>query len=286
MTEKATDRIELGETHANIIFGNRCIRIAKEHAIYTNLVVGSFDFLFSLVRPVEYNGWQFVDYSTPRYHDVVGYEPYPIMFPALAEAAKFTRGFEKFAQIGNESVVLDLGAYSGLSSILFDRQIKGGGRVIAVEPDTITLPCLKINIDNYERITGRKIDVLHAAVWQKDGYVLLSPEGNLGSTVFRNQTEGVAVRACTLNTVAGLFNLSRVDFIKCDIEGAEIVIFNDDKFFSRFKPRILIELHELSVDGVNRLTKQECVDTLSKYDYRFKDIGKRDIQLPLLECYP
>ena len=74
----------------------------------------------------------------------------------------------------------------------------------------------------------------------------------------------------------------KIDYIKCDIEGAERVIFEDSNFFENFKPRIIIECHV--VDGID--TTKKCVEDLSKYGYKCRPIEQFGVSLPLIECYP
>jgi len=270
----------------DVVYQNKCIRVAKQHEIYVSGIIDNFDSYFTMVRPIEIDDILFVDYSTRRYHDVIGYDLYPIMFPALAEFS-ITDGCIKFANLKDGAVTLDLGAYSGLSSIQFD--MLADGRVIAVEPDQITLKCALLNFENYMRITGRRIDLLKAAVWEKTGSCEFFSEGNMGASLFSgtNRSQiGSRVAAVTLSDMARIYKLERVDFIKCDIEGAELHIFKDKDFFKKFKPRILIETHEVNLDDVRTNTGEICRDILKPYGYRFETLKEAGMQLSVVLCYP
>jgi hypothetical protein len=76
--------------------------------------------------------------------------------------------------------------------------------------------------------------------------------------------------------------LETIDFIKCDVEGAEAVIFEDELFFKTFKPRIIVEVHFVK----NKETTDKVISDLKKYGYTFKKIHQTGVTLPLLECYP
>ena len=86
----------------------------------------------------------------------------------------------------------------------------------------------------------------------------------------------------TLSAIAEHFELSKIDFIKCDVEGAEAVIFNDRAFFERNRPRIIAEVH--NVRGT--MTTGTVADTLSPYGYRCTEVAQPGSDLPLLECVP
>ena len=81
-------------------------------------------------------GVNIVDFSTPRWHWVTGFELFPILFPSFVEPVVTTHQYIEFAELKKEAVVIDLGAYSGLTSILFDMAIPSGGQVIALEADS------------------------------------------------------------------------------------------------------------------------------------------------------
>ena len=75
--------------------------------------------------------------------------------------------------------------------------------------------------------------------------------------------------------------MDKVDFIKCDVEGAESVIFNDDEFFNKFKPKIIVEPHYVN----GELTLMKVQNSLKKYGYKFDLIEQHGVALPLLHCY-
>jgi len=265
---------------------NKCIRISHKHCLYLIDIVTSFQYYWNAVSPVRTNGIFLVDYSTPKYHQVYGYNLHPIIFPSFAEPVLTTNQYLKFARIKNGSVVLDLGAYSGLTSIIFDQLVGFSGRVIAVDADIVNIQYIKMNLDLYEKITRRKVALLEGAVWGDNNGIMFSNEGNMGSSstsLIGSQRGDVRkINSFTLGTIAKMFQLKTIDFIKCDIEGAESVIFNDDTFFKRYHPRIIIEAHIIN----SKSTLQACIDQLSKYGYKFKKIKQHRISLPLLACFP
>ena len=177
-----------------------------------------FDHYFSAVIPLEISGLSLVDYSTPRIHEVVGYDSHPIMFPSLAEPIVTTKQYLDFAGLHDGSVVLDLGAYSGLTSIVFDQAVGNSGRVVSVEADPLNIRCIKTNFNLYKKITGRRIELVEAAVWKDNDGISFSAEGNMGSSAvghvgaYRGQT--VRVQTLTLGKIVEQFDLQRVTFHK------------------------------------------------------------------------
>lgn len=160
------------------------------------------------------------------------------------------------------------------------------GRVISVDADQINIGAIYRNFKHYEKITGRHIELLEGAVWRDNEGIQFSTEGNMGAScvdyVDDYRGDKSMVKSFTLSKIAEIYQLNQVDFIKCDIEGAEAVIFNDKAFFKKYNPRIIIETH-LTNQGD---TMPMCIEVLSTYGYTCKKIEQLGVSLPLLECYP
>lgn len=275
--------------HADDIFikdGNRSIKLSIKHLIYLQDIINSFEYYFDAVKPLEIDGTQLVDYSTPRFHEVKGYDLHPVIFPSFAEPLSTTDQYLDFAKLRSGDVVLDLGAYSGLTSIRFDQEVGKKGRVVAIDADRQNIQYLKKNLYYYRKITGKTIDLLEGAVWENNKGLIFSSEGNMGSSavsfVGSRHNNIVKVPSFTLSTIAQKFKLKKINFIKCDIEGGESVVFKDEAFFKKYHPRIIIETHTINLKD----TAPDCKKHLSKYGYRFKKVIQKGVPLPLLECTP
>lgn len=217
---------------------------------------------------------------------MVGYDSYPILFPSFPEPLATTRHYIDFGGLGPGMCVLDLGAYSGLTSILFSRAVGPTGRVVAVEADLDNIDCIRTNLANFSRYCGNPITLLEGAVWEHCQGIEFSSEGNMGAsaTAIVGDNRGMVSRvpSFTLSSIADTVGLKRVDFIKCDVEGAEAMVFKDREFFRRFSPRIVIETH--FIDG--KSTEEACIRELEACGYRCELLAQNDYPLPLLKCVP
>lgn len=263
------------------------IRVSGEHSIYLYDIIRNFEFYFSGVRPIRWHDTDIVDFSTPRWHWVTGFEYFPILFPSFVEPIVTTKQYIEFADLKNDSVVIDLGAYSGLTSILFDMAIPTGGHVISLEADRNNAVACRENLLLYERYFKRKIKFLEMAIWKNDLGVNFSSEGNMGSSVVDivgpSRGENIIVPSLTLTQLAQRLKLEKIDFIKCDIEGGETEIFDAPEFFSEYLPKILIECH--FIDGKST-TEKRCREVLEKYGYTCDMVEQQGYPLPLLMCRP
>jgi FkbM family methyltransferase len=202
----------------------------------------------------------------------------------VAEPIVTTHQYIEFAQLGADAIAIDLGGYSGLTSILFDMAIPSGGRVITVEADQQNIVACEKNFAVYKERSSRTIELVKAAIWKNDDGVSFSSEGSMGSSVLSvvgaGRGKAISMPSITLESLAKQLNLPRVDFIKCDIEGGETEVFDRPEFFAVYSPRIMIECH--SVDGV--MTSGKCEAILKKYGYTCKQVTQEGYPLPLLEC--
>ena len=273
-----------GDTFFRIIKKNREIRLAHSQAIYLRDTIDNFDFYFEGVEPQRVGDIDFVDYSKPGFHKVKNFNLFPVFFPAVAEPTITTEQYIEFANLASDAVVIDLGAYSGLTSILFDMAIPSEGRVIAVEADSQNIGACRKNLAAYADHSKRTIQLVEAAVWSNNEGVTFSSEGSMGSSVLSvvggGRGENIKVASVTLERLAQQLDLSRVDFIKCDIEGAETEVFDRPAFFERYSPKIMIECHIVG----GRSTSHACIAVLEKYGYVCELMTQRGYPLPLLAC--
>ena len=266
---------------------NQIIRLRLDHVHYVGDYVKMFDFYFESVEPVQYTDYAVIDFSVSKYHDVIGYTRHPIYFPTVAEPITTTEQYLDFANLSEGKVVIDIGAYSGLTSILFKDLVGKSGTVVAVEADTENVEAIKKNFTLYKNITGNNIELLYGAAWNHNNGLTFSNEGNMGSSateiVGTGRGTSNQVPSYTLSRIAEEMNLSHVDFIKCDIEGAEEVLFEDTAFFNKYKPRIIVETHETKPQV---LTSDKVISDLSKVGYEHKVIEQIGHHLPLIEFIP
>lgn len=279
-------KVETGSDSISFVRGDQVVRISRRHFLYGFDIANSFDYYFGAVEPVVFFGRKIVDYSLPRYHDVIGYDRHPIFFPSFSEPYVTTRQYVDFARLGPGANVIDLGAYSALTSLVFKDIVGPEGTVIAVDADRANLIAVEKNVANYKAMTGLQVEVLYGAVWRHDEGLEFSAEGNMGSSaatiVGTDRGAIVQVPSFRLSDIADRYGLTHVDLIKADIEGAETAIFEDKGFFERFRPKIVVEPHY--VDG--RDTSIKVSADLEAHGYSCRAVPQFGSTTPLLECTP
>jgi FkbM family methyltransferase len=149
-------------------------------------------------------------------------------------------------------VVLDVGANVGTDTR--SALAAGAGLVVAIEPEPVTLECLRRNLATEIR-DGRVVIVPKGAWDREDTLMLHVDEANAGGSTLIWQTGGpsIPVPLTTIDRIVAELNLPKVDLIKMDIEGAEKnALLGAAETIRRFHPRLALVL-EHSRDDVDIL---------------------------------
>ena len=241
--------LRASDFYFDLVRDGKVLRIRSGHAIYIPHMIESFDYYINSVVPVRDGGVQIVDMSGPRYHRLIGYGDIPFLFPSQTEPYETTREYLEFADLKEGQTVLDIGAYSGVTSIIFAQLIGPTGHVYAFEPDETNYECAKINLEMAAKVMGvRNITLLKKAVWSHGDGLLFSTEGSMGSSAVEITGGGRGkeqkVDTITIEQFCRQQNLTHVDFIKIDIEGAELqVLTSSAPTLKSLNVKLIIEPH-------------------------------------------
>lgn len=152
------------------------------------------------------------------------------------------------AELKPGDFVADVGANIGYDTLLASKIVGGAGRVIAIEASPSIYQRLINNIEVNRRRNVRSVAV---AVSDRAGELTLySEQGNLGRTSSQQRGEAVethTVQALPLDEILTAEELSRLKFIKVDIEGGEIAFLERlTATLDAYPPdlRLLVEMSE------------------------------------------
>ncbi len=129
----------------------------------------------------------------------------------------------KFTPKNNNPLIIDCGSNIGLSLLYFSRNYPGA-KIIAFEPDKNLYGILNTNLDSFG--LKSRIDVHNSAVWTEDTTLQFEATGGMNGAIATDtiaKAGTVAVAAERLKSYLG----QKVDFLKIDIEGAEMDVLRD-----------------------------------------------------------
>lgn len=145
-------------------------------------------------------------------------------------------------------VVLDCGAAFGDISLQFAEAVGPDGLVLCFEPYHLFLRVYAANLALNPELCGR-IRLVERGVWDRDEEVLSFIEGGGGSCIDESGSATFKIRTLTLDTAVAQAGLSRVDFIKMDIEGAELrALKGAEGLLRRFRPRLAVCVYHYPQD--------------------------------------
>lgn len=119
-------------------------------------------------------------------------------------------------------VVIDAGAWTGHFTVIAARIVGRGGRVISIEPQKVMCERLRARLSG---MGFQNVTVVEAALFNRASQVAPSETASSGFTVLQAAappagTAGVKLRK--LDDIIEELGINKVDFIKMDIEGAEL----------------------------------------------------------------
>lgn len=170
-------------------------------------------------------------------------------------------------------VVLDLGGNFGTSALTLARRIGPAGRVYSFEPIFHDPLRRTLAANGVETVT-----VVPKAVGDRCGTAAFSVtdlgiDSRVSSARFPGETE---VEMTTIDRFVAETGLERVDFIKCDIEGAEeLAIRGARETIARFRPKWTIASYHTDPDGDAQHPK--LVRLLSALGYTVEEAGRHHI---------
>ncbi len=208
------------------------LRVAKKLYDYQSAEINGID----LVAPLQDDG--LVCFINTK--DLIGWK---IFFLGEYEAGT-NRALSKYIKKGD--VVIEAGANLGSETLLLSRMVGDGGHVYGFEPNPYTFERLSINVAINEL---KNVNVYDIAIGEKDGEISFNiyPKGfcNPGMSskyMATSQTRKITVQQQTLDSFVAAKGISKVDFIKMDIQGAEMDLLNGAHVtLSTYKPTIFTE---------------------------------------------
>ena len=183
-----------------------------------------------------------------------------------------------------EMVFIDVGANIGELTMVASRRVGPHGRVISFEPVSSNLLILTKNLDS-NSLANTKIVAKGLSDRQGTAYMYQAcvqtetSEENLGlNSLYAGTGDGVPIQSIPLTTLDLFLEenpLERVDFIKIDVEGAELPCLKGaEQTLRRFKPTLIVEVQNTSSAAAG-YDQGEILRFLEPLGYTFFHIGRR-----------
>lgn len=167
----------------------------------------------------------------------------------------------------------DIGANIGFFSLLAARLIGPKGRVVAFEADPEVAQRLRSHVERNQFFT---ISIEQRAVWSKTGAVpfmrtdpATSPDRGLGHVVANSSAVTIQVQAVCLDDFCQ--TARPPDFLKCDVEGAEVEVFDGAR-------RLLREIHPILLcETHSQENRRILLDRFARLGYKCESLSASHI---------
>ena len=186
--------------------------------------------------------------------------------------------------------VFDIGANIGLHTLLL-ADLAHQGKVFAFEPNPELLPCLRLTISRVQNA-----ELIPYALSDKSGtQTLFIPDDDHMMSSFSDWSVGSFSRSahtvnCETITLDDLLSSGRItkpDFIKCDVEGAEARVFRGatEALNNRDAPIVLFEINSQAARTANNSVDEavEFLRTLDRPKFTFYKVEGREL-VPFRGC--
>jgi FkbM family methyltransferase len=152
------------------------------------------------------------------------------------------------AHVNTGDIVIDCGAHIG--GFTRTALLAGARLVVAVEPEKLNIAAFRQNF--VEALKNGRVILVEKGVWDKPGRLPLhlSNTGDSHSvSILQNSGKDESIELTTIDSLVADLKLPRVDFIKLDIEGAELnALLGAKQTLRRMHPRLAVSSYHKKGD--------------------------------------
>lgn len=197
-----------------------------------------------------------------RYRIRAGTADRPVINEVLIRNEYTPKGFG----IGEDDVVVDIGAHIGVFSVMAAKYAKNG-KVYSFEPMPENFTLLKYNI----RINGLKniVAIMKAVSGKKGRRKLFIDDCTSAHSLYVKTKKAIEVETTTFDGFVKEYGIKHIDFLKMDCEGAEYDIFFNcpDRVFAMID-KIGMEYHNIgksrNLSSLKRLLKSKGFEVFNE----------------------
>lgn len=172
----------------------------------------------------------------------------------------FRKEIYNFKTSSAQPLIIDAGANIGMGVLYFKKKFPQS-KVIAFEPDQKVASILRKNVDAFEL---NNVEVIEKGLWKDESFLEFQSDGADTGRVADKDNNSNTITIST--TKLSKYLDQPVDFLKIDIEGAEIVVLQECQEKLQNVKNIFVEYHSL-VNAPQKLEK--LLQILAKAGFRY-----------------
>lgn len=167
----------------------------------------------------------------------------------------------KYYELQEGDVVFEVGAYIGYHAMRLSELVGKSGKVIAIEAIPANYEILKKNI---ELNNLKNVIPINVAIWKNSGVISMNLNEYQKNSISEEivQTKKKEELPCnTIDNIIDELNLTKVDFIRLQINGAELEALEGMRIVIESKPKILAAVPYKNKDEIVELLKNKGYNT-------------------------
>ena len=181
------------------------------------------------------------------------------------------------SQIKNGMTILDIGADIGYYTLLFAKNVGSKGKVYSFEP----IPRAKWYLDRNILMNGlNNVRTFNFALFDKSGQVCLENpfvKSKINPSKEKLSRNDIIVEMKMFDKWKLKEGIDNVDFVKLDVEGAELNVLRGMKnTLKKQHPKLLIEIHTHQLKDFG-FFPSDIIEFLSELGYKFEPVDKTKI---------
>ncbi len=241
------------------------MRLGLDSFYLIPITLECFSQAFDDIVATSLNRREILDFSRPGRHTYKLHN-LTLSFPNMPEDDGIAAYTHKYRPATGD-LVFDVGAHAGFTTCVFASMVGPSGRVIAFEPDCSSCAYLEHNVQDlgFENVTivPRAMDALSGrAAFNADGTM---GAGLVTTSLYSFTAHHVVVETISLKDAAHEFGVPQ--FIKMDIEGAEVGIVKASETFLRENAvELAFDSYHKMRDG--RYTRSSLEPMLKSFGYQ------------------
>lgn len=268
--KKTGFKVNFGKNKTEIIKANKKIIIDNKHLVYLTDVRNMFDYYFNALVSDKKENMLILDFSKPKKHTFkkTGLSFYFSSTPE--DDWEIKKYLDKYS-IKKGDTIFDVGSYCGYSVYNFSKMTGKNGKVFCFEPDEENYKLLTKNIKNHNL---KNVVPIKKGMWSETTELSFYKEGSLGSSITTMGYRPTHVTQSKIKTLKfeDSFNnlgLKELNFVKMDIEGAEVEVIESSLDFIKNKNiHFSISCHPRNHNGRSVYTSEMLLKLFKKIGYK------------------
>ncbi|MSR70962.1 FkbM family methyltransferase, partial [Candidatus Kaiserbacteria bacterium] len=212
--------------------GNKKLLFPRNQMFFFWESVADFDEYFTAFETEMRDGVMVLDFSHTREH-VIKFLGVPLLIPGMTEGDWVLKGYTQKYLPKAGDVVFDCGAYCGVMTYYLSQLVGPTGKVYSFEPDPANYAVLLKNIEKHRL---HNVVPVNRGLYSHSATLSFNSTSSANSMLARPNTPNTTeVLVVSLADAYEHFKLERLDFVKMDIEGAELEVLQGAKEFLKDK---------------------------------------------------